>query len=56
MSDFRHHAHDRPPALVLGYPQMPEPAIRAGVRGLSERVRTSRSVTRIAPNMEHGGL
>jgi hypothetical protein len=41
MSDFRHHADDRPPALVLGYAQMPEPAIRAGVRGLSEVVRTS---------------
>jgi GntR family transcriptional regulator/MocR family aminotransferase len=46
MSDFRPHAGDRPPALVLGYAQMPEPAIRAGIRELSEAVRASRSVTR----------
>ena len=46
MSDFRPHAVDHPPALVLGYAQMPEPAIRAGVRELSEAVRASRSDTR----------
>ncbi len=45
MSEFRPHAADQPPALVLGYAQMPEPAIRAGVRELAEAVRASRSVT-----------
>jgi hypothetical protein len=45
MSEFRPHAVDQPPALVLGYAQMPEPTIRAGVRELSEAVRASRSVT-----------
>jgi GntR family transcriptional regulator/MocR family aminotransferase len=45
MSDFRYHGVDRPPALVLGYAQMPEPAIRAGVRELGQSVRASRSVT-----------
>ncbi len=43
MSEFRPHAVDPPPALVLGYAQMPEAAIRAGVRELSEAVRASRS-------------
>jgi NAD(P)-dependent dehydrogenase (short-subunit alcohol dehydrogenase family) len=46
MSDFRPHGVDRPPALVLGYAQLPEPAIRAGVRALSEAVRASRSASR----------
>jgi GntR family transcriptional regulator/MocR family aminotransferase len=44
MSEFRPDAVDRPPALVLGYAQMPEPAIRAGVRALSEAVRASRTL------------
>jgi GntR family transcriptional regulator/MocR family aminotransferase len=48
MTEFRPHADDRAPALVLGYSQMPEPAIRAGIRELSEAVRASRSVTRSA--------
>jgi GntR family transcriptional regulator / MocR family aminotransferase len=46
MSEFRPDAGDRPPALVLGYAQMPEPAIRAGVRELSEAVRASRTLAR----------
>lgn len=45
MNEFRPHPVDRPPALVLGYAQVPEAAIRAGVRELSEAVRASRSVT-----------
>ncbi len=45
MSDYRHHAADRSPALLLGYAQMPEPTIRAGIRELSEAVRASRSAT-----------
>jgi GntR family transcriptional regulator/MocR family aminotransferase len=49
MSDFRPHAVDRPPALVLGYAQMPEPAIRAGVRELAEAVRASRSARAQGP-------
>jgi GntR family transcriptional regulator/MocR family aminotransferase len=43
MSEFRPDGVAGPPALVLGYGQMPEPAIRAGVRELSEAVRASRS-------------
>ena len=46
MSELRPQGVDRPPALVLGYAQMPEPAIRAGVRELSDAVRASRSATR----------
>jgi GntR family transcriptional regulator / MocR family aminotransferase len=43
MSDFRPNARGRPPALVLGYAQMPEPAIRAGVHELAKAVRAARS-------------
>jgi GntR family transcriptional regulator/MocR family aminotransferase len=43
MSDFRPIAGGRSPALVLGYAQMPEPTIRAGVRALAEAVRAARS-------------
>jgi GntR family transcriptional regulator/MocR family aminotransferase len=43
MSEFRPHGLDQPPALVLGYAQMPEPAIRAGVRELADAVRSARS-------------
>ena len=42
MTDYRPNVTDRPPALVLGYAQMPEPAIRAGIRELSEAVRAAR--------------
>jgi GntR family transcriptional regulator/MocR family aminotransferase len=42
MADYRPNATDRPPALVLGYAQMPEPTIRAGIRELSEAVRAAR--------------
>ncbi len=42
MSEFRPYGGDSRPALVLGYAQMPEPAIRAGVRELGEAVRASR--------------
>jgi GntR family transcriptional regulator/MocR family aminotransferase len=42
MSDFRPDGRGRPPALVLGYAQMPEPAIRAGVHQLAEAVRVAR--------------
>ena len=43
MGEYRAHVAPRPPALLLGYAQMPEPAIRAGVRELSEVVRSARS-------------
>jgi GntR family transcriptional regulator / MocR family aminotransferase len=42
MSDFRPDASDRPPALLLGYAQMSEPAIRAGVRELALAVHAAR--------------
>jgi hypothetical protein len=42
MTDYRPDVTDRLPALVLGYAQMPEPAIRAGIRELGEAVRASR--------------
>jgi GntR family transcriptional regulator/MocR family aminotransferase len=42
MSDYRPDDHARPPALLLGYAQLPEPAIRAGVAELAEAVRAAR--------------
>jgi GntR family transcriptional regulator/MocR family aminotransferase len=42
MSDFRPGTAGSPPALVLGYAQMPEPTIRAGVRELAEAVHAAR--------------
>jgi GntR family transcriptional regulator / MocR family aminotransferase len=42
MSDYRRDVAARPPALVLGYAQMPEPAIRAGVTEIAEAVRAAR--------------
>jgi GntR family transcriptional regulator/MocR family aminotransferase len=43
MNDYRPAASHNPPALVLGYAQMPEPAIRAGVYELAEAVRATRT-------------
>ncbi len=42
MSDFRPDHGGRPPALVLGYAQMSEPTIRAGVAELADAVRAAR--------------
>ena len=42
MSEFRPNAPGGPPVLLLGYAQMPEPTIRAGVRELAEAVRVAR--------------
>jgi GntR family transcriptional regulator/MocR family aminotransferase len=42
MSDYRPATPERPPALLLGYAQMPEPAIRAGVQELAKAVRAAR--------------
>ncbi len=45
MSDYRTDAANQPPALLMGYAQLPEPTIRAGVRELSQAVEASRSLT-----------
>ena len=42
MGDFRPAGAGSTPALVLGYAQMPEPSIRAGVRELAEAVHAAR--------------
>jgi GntR family transcriptional regulator/MocR family aminotransferase len=42
MDDYRPQGDRYPPTLMLGYPQMAEPAIRAGVRLLAEAVRATR--------------
>ena len=42
MSDFRPNCLGHPPALVLGYAQMPEPAIRAGVHELAQAIHAAR--------------
>jgi GntR family transcriptional regulator/MocR family aminotransferase len=47
MGEFRHRAAGSPPALVIGYAQMPEPAIRAGVRELAEAVHAARRLGQI---------
>jgi GntR family transcriptional regulator / MocR family aminotransferase len=49
MSDYRPHVVHRRPALVLGYAQMPEPTIRAGVREIAKAVRAARRRTEHAP-------
>ncbi len=43
MSDYRPELRGRPPGLLLGYAQMPEPAIRAGVQELAKAVRAART-------------
>jgi GntR family transcriptional regulator/MocR family aminotransferase len=50
LQEFRPAASDSPAALVLGYAQMPEPTIRAGVIELAEAVRAAR---RSAPTGSH---
>jgi GntR family transcriptional regulator/MocR family aminotransferase len=42
MSDFRIEGSAGPPTLMLGYAQMPEPTIRAGIHELAEAVRAAR--------------
>jgi GntR family transcriptional regulator/MocR family aminotransferase len=42
MGEYRTAAAGSTPALLLGYAQMPEPTIRAGVRELAEAVHTAR--------------
>jgi GntR family transcriptional regulator/MocR family aminotransferase len=43
MRDYWPERAGRPPVLLLGYAQTPEPAIRAGVRELAEVVRATRA-------------
>jgi len=43
MGDYRPDNRGRPAFLLLGYAQMPEPAIRAGVNELAEAVRAARA-------------
>ena len=43
MGDYRPDTRGRPPVLLLGYAQMPESAIRAGVRELAKAVRAART-------------
>jgi GntR family transcriptional regulator/MocR family aminotransferase len=43
MNDYRPGARSRPPTLLLGYGQMPEHAIRVGVRELAIAVRAART-------------
>ena len=43
MGDYRPASRGHAPALLLGYAQMPEPAIRAGVHELAKAVRAARS-------------
>jgi len=43
MNDYRPGTRGRPPTLLLGYAQMPEPAIRAGVHELAKAVQAART-------------
>ena len=43
MSDYRPAGRDQPPTLLLGYGQMPEPSIRAGVHELATAIRATRN-------------
>jgi GntR family transcriptional regulator/MocR family aminotransferase len=45
MADYRPDTRGRPPVLLLGYAQMPESAIRAGVHELATAVRAARTRT-----------
>jgi GntR family transcriptional regulator/MocR family aminotransferase len=46
---YRQGPHEDPPTFMLGYAQLSEPAIRAGIRELGEAVRTARRSTLPAP-------
>jgi GntR family transcriptional regulator/MocR family aminotransferase len=46
MSDYRPASRGDPPALLLAYAQMPEPAIRAGVHELAKAIRAARTRAR----------
>lgn len=43
LAEFLFDDRPHPPTLMLGYAQMPEPTIRAGIRELAEAVRASRA-------------
>ena len=42
MRDYRPEGDAGPPVLMLGYAQLPEPAIRAGVAELADAIRAAR--------------
>jgi GntR family transcriptional regulator/MocR family aminotransferase len=43
MADYRPDTRERPPVLLLGYAQMPESTIRAGVQELAKAVQAARA-------------
>jgi GntR family transcriptional regulator / MocR family aminotransferase len=43
MHDYRPASRERPPTLLLGYAQMPEPSLRAGVHELAHAIRAART-------------
>ena len=43
LADFRLAPGEGPATLMLGYAQLPEPAIRAGVRELADAIRAARA-------------
>ena len=56
MGDYRPDTAGRPPALLLGYAQLPEPSIRAGVGELAKAVHAARTwpVDTAMPLTENG--
>ena len=53
MADYRPDTRRRPPVLLLGYAQMPEPAIRAGIHELAKAVRAARTRTETPAGLSH---
>jgi GntR family transcriptional regulator/MocR family aminotransferase len=43
MADYRPETRGRPPILLLGYAQLPEPSIRAGIHELANAIRAARA-------------
>jgi hypothetical protein len=52
MSDYRPDTRGRPPVLLLGYAQMPESAIRAGIHELAKAVRAARTAPASSHSLE----
>ena len=55
MADYRPDTRGRPPVLLLGYAQMPESAIRAGVHELAKAVRAAKTHWSTPAAPERGG-
>jgi GntR family transcriptional regulator / MocR family aminotransferase len=49
MADYQPDTHGRPPVLLLGYAQMPESTIRAGVHELAKAIRAATTSTETSP-------